>query len=92
MRFPNFLVGMFGVLIAFAITTYVLTQSLWATIVQTLICAVVIQVGYFAVVLFLVAREKPRTSEWKQSGTNEPTGIVANKQPPFKSITPTETH
>jgi exopolysaccharide production repressor protein len=82
---------MFGVLIAFAITTYILTQSLWTTIVQTVLCAVVIQIGYFAVVLFLVSREKPRRSEWKQSGANE-TGAVANKQPPFKSITPTETH
>jgi len=91
MRFPNFLVGMFGVLIAFAITTYMITQSLWATIVQTLICAVVIQIGYFGVVLFLVLREKPRTSERKPSGNNEATG-VAKQQSPFKSISPTETH
>lgn len=90
MRFPNFLIGMFGVLIAFAITTYMITQSLWATIVQTLICAVVIQIGYFAAVLFLVMREKPRTSE-KPSGNNEVAGVT-NPQSPFKSITPTETH
>ncbi len=91
MRFPNFLIGMFGVLVAFAITTFMLTQSLWATIVQTLICAVIIQIGYFAVVLLLVLREKPRTSEQKLSGNNDIAG-VANPQSPFKSITPTETH
>lgn len=91
MRFPNFLIGMFGVLIAFAITTFMITHSLWATIVQTLICAVVIQVGYFAALLFLVMHEKPRTSEKKQSVHADVAG-VANPQPPFKSITPTETH
>jgi exopolysaccharide production repressor protein len=91
MRFPNFFIGMFAVLIAFAITTYVITQSLWATIGQTLICAVVIQIGYFAAVLFLVMREKPRRSEKKQSAHDEGAG-VANSQRPFKSISPTKTH
>ncbi|PSH60699.1 exopolysaccharide production repressor exox [Phyllobacterium endophyticum] len=90
MRFPNFLVGMFGVLIAFGIATYLMTGSFWATIAQTLACAVVIQVGYFVAVLFLVAREKPKPSERKQSGQID--AGVANTQPPFKSITPTETH
>ncbi|KXF76621.1 hypothetical protein ATN84_11230 [Paramesorhizobium deserti] len=62
MNFPKFLVGMVGVLIAFAITTYTLTQSLWTTLIQTLICAVVIQIGYFGAVLFLVMRERSRKS------------------------------
>jgi len=60
MNFPKFLVGMLGVLIAFAITTYTLTHSLWTTLIQTLICAVVIQIGYFGAVLLLVMRERPR--------------------------------
>jgi exopolysaccharide production repressor protein len=90
MRFPNFLVGMFAVLIVFAITTYIITQSLWAMIVQTLICAVVIQIGYFAAVFFLVMREKPRSFERKPSVHDEVAG-VSNPQPPFKSISPTET-
>jgi exopolysaccharide production repressor protein len=81
---------MFGVLIAFAITTYMITQSLWATIVQTLICAVVIQIGYFVAVFFLVLRETPRTSEKKQSIHDEVAG-VANAQRPFKSISSTKT-
>ena len=54
MSFVLFLRGLIGVLLVFAITTYVITQSLWTTFIQTLICAVLLQVGYFAAVLFLV--------------------------------------
>ena len=56
MSFVLFLRGLIGVLLVFAITTYVITQSLWTTFIQTLICAVLLQVGYFAAVLFLVWR------------------------------------
>lgn len=54
MSFPLFLRGMLIALAAFAITTYVATQSVWTTLVWTLACAVLIQVGYFATVLILV--------------------------------------
>jgi exopolysaccharide production repressor protein len=62
MSFVLFLRGLIVVLLAFAITTYVITQSLWTTFIQTLICAVLLQVGYFAAVLFLVWRsaDKPK--------------------------------
>ena len=60
--------SMFGALAAFAIATYFLTGSLASTAVQTLICAVLIQVGYFLAVLFLVwkeARERRKSSPGK---------------------------
>ena len=57
MSFLLFLRGLLGVLVVFAITTYVFTQSLWTTFVQTVICAVIIQIGYFAAVLVLVWRK-----------------------------------
>jgi exopolysaccharide production repressor protein len=65
MSFLLFLRGLVGVLLVVAITTYFMTQSLWTTFVQTAICAVLIQVGYFAAVLFLVRRsaDKPRYGE-----------------------------
>lgn len=56
MPFVLFLRGLVLVLIAFAITSYVITGSLWTTLVQTVICALLIQVGYFIAVLFLVWR------------------------------------
>ncbi|MGH6760740.1 MAG: exopolysaccharide production repressor protein [Phyllobacterium sp.] len=70
MTFPKFLAGFIGVLVAFAITTYAMTQSLWTTLVQTLICAVIIQVGYFSAVLFLVMREKAQRAD-----TEKDTGL-----------------
>lgn len=65
MSFVLFLRGLVGVLLVFAITTYVITQSLWTAFVQTLICAVLLQIGYFAAVLFLVWRsaDKPKDEE-----------------------------
>jgi exopolysaccharide production repressor protein len=54
MSFPLFLRGMLIALTAFAITTYVVTQSAWTTFVWTLACAVLIQVGYFVTVLILI--------------------------------------
>lgn len=56
MSFLLFLRGLILVLIVFAIASYAITQSLWTTVIQTLICAVLIQVGYFAAILFLVWR------------------------------------
>jgi len=61
MSFLVFLRGLVGVLLVVAIATYAITQSLWTTFVYTLICAALIQVGYFAAILFLVWRpaDKP---------------------------------
>ena len=41
---------------AFAIAMYWLTGSAWTALVQTLVCALIIQVGYFIGVLFPVWR------------------------------------
>ncbi len=56
MSFVLFLRGMLLALAAFAIAIYWLTGSVWTTAVQTLVCALIIQVGYFMGVLFLVWR------------------------------------
>lgn len=57
---PRFFVSMAGALAAFAVATYYLTGSLASTVVQTLICAVLIQVGYFFAILFMVRKEARR--------------------------------
>ncbi|MCT7377842.1 exopolysaccharide production repressor protein [Chelativorans salis] len=54
MSFPLFLRGMLIALTAFAITTYIVTQSAWTTFLSTLACAVIIQTGYFATILIMV--------------------------------------
>lgn len=54
---------MISVLVVFAVSTYVATGSVGTTLVQTLICAVFLQLGYFLVVLFLVARGERKREE-----------------------------
>lgn len=62
MSFALFLRGFILVIVVFAITTYVITGSLWNTLIQTVVCAVLIQVGYFAAVLFMVWRSRGKTA------------------------------
>ncbi|MQW89462.1 exopolysaccharide production repressor protein [Sinorhizobium saheli] len=54
---PRVFASMIGALAAFAVATYFLTGSLASTAYQTLICAVLMQVGYFVAILFLVWKE-----------------------------------
>ncbi len=42
MPLPRFLFGMLAVLLVFAAERYLLIQSLWTTLILTLICAVLI--------------------------------------------------
>jgi exopolysaccharide production repressor protein len=51
------------VLLTFAVVTYVLTDSLRTALVQTVICAVLIQIGYFIAVVFLVWGTKRRRAQ-----------------------------
>lgn len=80
MSFLLFLRGFLIVLLAFAISIYLLTDSLWATFVQTLICGILIQFGYFVAVMLLVWRSiskesvtpKFHTSRDESGATAEP--------------------
>lgn len=60
---PRVFVSMIGALAVFAVATYLLNGSLTTTLIQTAICAVLLQIGYFGGVLFLVWKEaKARNS------------------------------
>ncbi len=54
---PRVFVSMLGALGVFAIGTFLLTGSVWTTTWQTLVCAVLLQAGYFVTVLALVIKE-----------------------------------
>ena len=60
---PRVFISMMGALIVFAVATYIINGSLYTTFIETLICAVIIQVGYFIGILVLVAREKRHRRE-----------------------------
>ena len=51
---PRVFVSMIGALGVFALVTFILTGSAWTTFWQTLVCAVLLQIGYFVAVLALV--------------------------------------
>ncbi len=54
---PRVFISMIFALIVFAVVTYLLSGSAWTTAWQTLICAVLLQVGYFVAVMAKVAKE-----------------------------------
>jgi len=60
---PRVFVSMAGVLIVFAVSAYFMTDSFYTAFIQTLICAVLLQVGYFIGVLYLVRRERKLRQE-----------------------------
>jgi exopolysaccharide production repressor protein len=78
MSFVLFLRGFIGALAAFAVVTYVVTQSLWTTLINTAICAVIIQAGYFAAIVAMV-RRSPESSKAAEPARKEPTPAPAKK-------------
>ncbi len=70
---PRVFVSMLGALAVFAIATYWLNGSLTTTIIETAVCAVLLQVGYFGGVLFLVWKEsQQRRSMSLKTGASVP--------------------
>src|SRR4051794_31862912 len=62
MSFLLFLRGLLIVLLAFAISTYLLTGSLWSTFVQAVICGILIQIEYFVAVMLMVLHSVSKES------------------------------
>jgi exopolysaccharide production repressor protein len=50
---PRVFVSMFGTLIVFSIAIYGLTGSLATALIETIASAIILQVGYFACIVFL---------------------------------------
>lgn len=55
---PRVLVSMFATLAVFAVAAYVMSGSFWTALGATVLCAVILQVGYFIGIVYLVRREK----------------------------------
>jgi exopolysaccharide production repressor protein len=90
MSFLLFFRGLIAVLVVFGVVTYVVTDSIWTTLIQTAICAVLIQLGYFVVVLYMVRRE-PRGGGRKATGEGEiprPQGLLGRERLGRKASVP----
>jgi len=70
MSFLLFFRGLLVALAVFGVVTYLVTDSIWTTLIQTAICAVLVQLGYFAAVLYMVWRG-PRGGGRKPANENE---------------------
>ena len=81
MSFLLFLRGFLGALAAFAVVTYIVTQSLWTTLIDTVICAVIIQVGYFVAVLAMIWRS-PERGKVPEPDRKEPASTAVKKDRP----------
>jgi hypothetical protein len=81
MYFPQFLVGMFttsGVVGAWA---YVATGSIWKVVAWGIIAAVLLQVGYFALVLRLVYGRRDTEQEAEETDPDSTKQPVVPRQP-----------
>lgn len=58
---PRVFASMLAVLAVFGVSSYLINGSILTALIQTLICTVLIQAGYFVGVLYLVRREKQRS-------------------------------
>jgi exopolysaccharide production repressor protein len=81
---PRVFFSMIGALLIFAVATYFIHGSFYTAFIQTLICAVILQTGYFIAILVLVAREKRRMRETflRDRGAENVTADTASSAPP----------
>lgn len=75
---PRVFASMIGALVAFAIATYFLTDSISRTLVETVVCAILLQIGYFLGVLYLSWREAKARRARASSG--QPAGGARNEE------------
>jgi exopolysaccharide production repressor protein len=70
---PRVFVSMLGALGVFAVATYVLSGSVSGTLIKTVICAILLQAGYFGGVLYLVWKEsRSRVNQAAPTRSEEP--------------------
>ena len=86
MSFLLFLRGFIGVLVVFAIASYLITRSLWSTFIQTVICAVLVQVGYFAAVLFLVWRSAGQQNGEETAAKSDTAQASPKEEQPARQV------
>ena len=74
MYFPQFLVGMLTTSVGVGAWAYTATGSIWKAIVWGIIAAVLMQVGYFALVVRLVygRRDTERKAQETTDATKQP--------------------
>lgn len=65
---PRVFVSMIGTLAVFAVAAYVMSGSFWTALMETFLCALILQVGYFIGIVYLVRREKAEMEAARSDG------------------------
>lgn len=68
MTLAKFIVGMTSVIVVVAIWSVLDSASLGVIVLRVIVCALVLQVGYFVAVLGMVALSRPRGMAGAQAG------------------------
>jgi exopolysaccharide production repressor protein len=66
---PRVFVSILCVLVVFALASFFISGSVYTAFIRTLLCAVIIQVGYFVGIVSLVHREKLAASGSRAADT-----------------------
>jgi exopolysaccharide production repressor protein len=75
---PVFLRGLILLLAAFAIASYAITGSAWTVFVDSMLCALVLQVGYFGAVLFMIWNRGGDVRSRDRHASRRPAGNEGN--------------
>ncbi len=65
---PRVFVSIIGTLAVFAVAAYAMSGSFWTAFIQTVVCALILQIGYFIGIVYLVRREKAQMESERSSG------------------------
>lgn len=71
---PRVFLSMICVLLVFAVAAYWQSGSLSATLLGTIVCAILLQVGYFIGIVYLVRQEKRQRNHTADSSLAQRTG------------------
>lgn len=90
---PRVFVSMLATLAVFAVAAYVMSGSFWTALGETVLCAVILQVGYFIGIVYLVRREKAQMeSERSQDGASAKSRADATGRDGLTAEAPARVH
>ncbi len=90
---PRVLVSMLATLGVFAVAAYVMSSSFWTALGQTVLCAVILQFGYFIGIVYLVRREKAQMeSERSKDGVSGKSRTDAGGRDSLTAEAPARVH
>lgn len=90
---PRVFVSMLGTLAVFAVAAYVMSGSFWTAFFETILCALILQIGYFIGIVYLVRREKAQMEKSRSAeGTHAKARSDAGGRDSLSAEAPARVH